>query len=73
MMAMGPDNAVFDSAQDFNEAQPIGVLASRIMARIVLQKAFVEALKIDPTLSQCFLFRTHAEDNAEALKEDYCA
>mgnify|MGYP003464068494 CR=1 FL=1 len=73
MMAMGPDNAVFDSAQDYNEAQPFGALSRRIHARLVMQRAFLEALHIDPSLSECMLFRTISQDNAMALKEEYGA
>lgn len=53
------------------EAQPFGALARRITARLVLQRAFLDALHIDPTMSECGLFRTISQDNAMILKEEY--
>lgn len=67
---MTPENLTIRQRFE-DDAKPIGILASRIMARIIMQRAFVEALAIDPTLSQCCQFCFYADSNAAALHEDY--
>ena len=58
---------------NLDEAIPFGALARRIHARLIMQRAFVEALKVDPSLSQWGLFRALSEDNADMLREEYGA
>jgi hypothetical protein len=53
--------------------QSIGIVSQRVMARLILQRAFVRALEFDPTLAVSPLFTEHAKANADALLSEYGA